>query len=49
MALALDGSVVLNVVAFAGSVLVAAGAAAAVVGTVSALRSSPVVAEGDAT
>ena len=46
MALALDGSAALNVVAFAGSALVVAGAAAAVVGTVSALR-PPLVAEGD--
>ncbi len=39
MALALDGSAALNVVAFAGSILVAAAAAAVAVGAVSALRS----------
>ena len=38
MALALDGSTVLNVVNFVGSVLVAVGLAAAVAGAVSALR-----------
>ena len=48
MALSLDGSAVLNVVAFAGSILVAVGAAAAALGAVSALR-APLVAEGDAT
>jgi len=48
MALALDGSAVLNVAAFVGSVLVAAGAAAAALGAVSALR-TPLVAGGGAT
>ena len=40
MALALDGSAVLNVVAFIGSLLVAAGLAVALGGAVSALRPS---------
>ncbi|MXW96700.1 MAG: hypothetical protein F4110_00700 [Acidimicrobiaceae bacterium] len=46
MALSLDGSAVLNVVVFVGSILVAAGAAAAALGAVSALRPVP-VAESD--
>ena len=47
MALSLDGSAVLNVVAFAGSILVAVGAAAAALGAVSALR-TPLTAESEA-
>ena len=48
MDLALDGSAALNVVGLVGSVGVAVGLAAAVVGAVSALR-PPSAAEGDAT
>ena len=46
MDLALDGSTVLNVVAFVGSIGVAVGLAAAVMGVVSVLR-PPLKAEGD--